>query len=268
MAPRLDSEPHFFWQVCAGESRLTQTYQKGSTATVHRIDLSCEQTGFTRPPCAVHLKFLPSPAAGETWTLLAQAAAGRPDQLAPWLSPHPGITNVRVAPGLAPKLLRASITALPVQWASVASLVKVHHLNLAPDGNASWFIEGVRDQVLPLVRHLEAVAGAKPMRATEVRCRPVSVGGEAPITRRQFEALSTAVALGYYEIPHRLDLRALAARTGLSVGSVSELLRRAERAILTHHIDSSLMGWPKDAELAIPLGPIVTMVRPGDADRA
>lgn len=246
---------------------MTQTYLKGTTATVHRIDLPVEQTGFTTPPCDVHLKFLPSPATGEGWTLLAHAAAGKPDALARWLRPHANISNVRVAPGIAPKLLRATMATLPPEWATVASFVKVHHLNLAPDGNASWFIEGVRDQVWSLVQHLEAVAGPKPMGATEVRCRPVSGRREAPITRRQFEALATAVSLGYYEIPHRLDLRALAARTGLSLGSVSELLRRAEGAILTHYIDSSLMGWPvMDDDTASPFRPVVNMVRPGDSN--
>ena len=39
------------WQVTAGENNLTQTYLKGTTATVHRIDLPCGQTGFTTPPC-------------------------------------------------------------------------------------------------------------------------------------------------------------------------------------------------------------------------
>ena len=228
---------------------MTQTYLKGAIAAVHRIDLPVAQTGFTTPPCDVHIKFLPSPATNEGWTLLAHAAAGKPDALARWLKPHPAITDIRVAPGIATKLLRARAAVLPGEWATVASFTKVHHLDLAPDGNAAWFVEGVRDQVWALVRHLEQSSTA-PLGSTEVRCRPV-VGNDrgAPITRRQFEALATAVSLGYYEIPHRLDLRTLAARTGLSLGSVSELLRRAEGAILTHYIDSSLMGWPPNDEL-------------------
>lgn len=230
---------------------MTQTYLKGSIATVHRIDIPCEQTGFTTPPFDVHLKFLASPADGEPWTLLCHAAAGKPDILARWLRTQPGIDDVRVAPGIAPKVFRAKTAAVPPTWALVAAFVKVHHLDLAADGHASWFIEGVRDQVWALVQHLEATTPEASK--TNVRCRPVHEGrGEAPITRRQFEALSTAVALGYYEIPHRLDLRALAKKTGLSLGSVSELLRRAEGAILTHYIDSCLMGWPVDEQAAIP----------------
>ncbi len=242
---------------------MTQTYLKGTNATVHRIDIPCEQTGFSTPPFDVHIKFLPSPALGEGWTLLAHAAAGKPDILAKWLKTHVGIENIRVAPGIAPKLFRASTAALPLAWAKVATFAKVHHLDLGADGHASWFIEGVRDQVWALVQDLEST-GRAPLGATEVRCRPVYGGrSDAPISRRQFEALSMAVALGYYEIPHRLDLRQLASRAGLSLGSISELLRRAEGAILTHYVDSHLMGWPlPDEERVDPYKPMANLLRP------
>jgi predicted DNA binding protein len=83
------------------------------------------------------------------------------------------------------------------------------------------------------------------------------------ISRRQFEALSTAVAMGYYEIPHRIDLRALAKTTGVSLGSISELLRRAEATILTHYVDSNLMGWPLAEEDELrSFRPMVDLMRP------
>lgn len=242
---------------------MTQTYLKGNIATIHRIDLSCEQTGFRTPPFDVHLKFLPSPVSGG-WTLLAHAAAGKPDILARWLAAHEGIQQVLVAPGLAPKLFRALCPTLPPAWAAVASFARVHHLDLSADGHAAWFIEGVRDQVWALVQHLESTRPESKPKGTDVSCRPVQGdSGTAPISRRQFEALSTAVAMGYYEIPHRIDLRALAAATGVSLGSVSELLRRAEGAILTHYVDSNLMGWPLAEEDELRLfRPMVNMLRP------
>jgi hypothetical protein len=220
------------------DAPLTQTLLKGAT-TVHRLDLPCARTGFSPPPCDVHIKFLRSPAG---WTLVAHAAAGKPEPLARWLQPHPGVGIVRIPAGLAPKTLRASLAELPTGALEVMEFTKVHHLDLSPDGHACWFVEGTREQVWALLRHLE---GGKEAAAREVRCRPVhGPRAEAPISRRQFEMLSTAVALGYYEIPHRLDLRALATRVGISLGSVAELLRRAEGAVLTHYIDSSLMAWP------------------------
>lgn len=231
---------------------MSQTYLRGNAAALHRIDLSCEQAGFTTPPFDVHIKVLPSPASGG-WTLLAHAAAGKPALLARWFEAQAGIERVQVGPGLAPKVLRATTHQLPPAWVTLASLVKVNHLDLAADGQAAWFIEGVRAQVLAAVQLLGGSPSGMASAATGIRCRPVHLDGlRFSITRRQFEALALAVALGYYEIPHGLDLRSLAKRTGVSLGSVSELLRRAEGAILTHYVDARLMVWPEaDEDVAI-----------------
>jgi hypothetical protein len=227
---------------------MTQTFLTGFASTVHRIDIPCQKSGFTAPPYDVHIKFLPPAQPGEPWTLLAHAAAGKPDALARWLRTHAGIEQVRVAGGLAPKVLRAKAALLPSAWAAVSTFVRVHHLNLAPDGHASWFVEGTREQVLAMVNLLD-IAQQIPSSPSDVRCRPVRpLQNEPPISRRQFEALSSAVALGYYEIPHRLDLRALGQKTGISLGSISELLRRAEGAVLTHYVDSHLLSWPEISE--------------------
>ena len=68
--------------------------------------------------------------------------------------------------------------------------------------------------------------------------------------------------MGYYEIPHRVDLRTLATAAGVSLGSVSELLRRAEASILTHYVDSSLVHWPADEEDELrPFRPMANLVR-------
>jgi hypothetical protein len=196
------------------------------------------------PPCDVRLKALPAP---EGWTLLAHGAAGRMESVARWLRLHPGIKEVCVGPGIAPKVLRATAAHMPAAWEAVAQHATVHHLGLATDGYASWFVEGGRDRIWALLRHLETTPDA-PLAATEIRCRPVHAGrSEAPISRRQFQTLATAVALGYYEIPHRVDLRTLATKGSVSLGCVSELLRRAEGAVLTHYVDSSLLGWPARA---------------------
>src|SRR5688572_4931893 len=227
---------------------LTLTFPGAAAPQVHRIDVPCESAGFTPPPFDVHIKLLPS-AVDDGWTLVAHAAAGKADVLATWLKAHPGMGLAKAAPGLAPKLLRARTPTVPPAWANVGAFVKIHHLDLAPDGSASWFVEGTRERVWALVRHLEVGASkALLAAAADVRCRPVNAGGtHSPISRRQFEALSSAVALGYYEIPHRLDLRALALRSGISLGAVSELLRRAEGAVLTQYVDTRLMHWPAAA---------------------
>ncbi len=251
------------------QEAMAQTYLRGTAAAVHRVDLPCEQTGFAcPPPFDVHIKFLPNAPPGQGWTLLAHAAAGAPDALARWLAKDPRIAEVRVGPGLAPKLLRATVRALPPLWEAAASFVKVHHLDLAADGSAAWFIEGDRQRVAAFVQDLERRQRV-PLAATEVRCRPVHERDDkAPISRRQFEVLSMAVAMGYYDIPHRLDLRALAARAGISLGSLSELLRRAEAAVLTHYVDAALMAWPADDDgPPNPFKPFEELLRPVLATR-
>lgn len=71
-----------------------------------------------------------------------------------------------------------------------------------------------------------------------LRVRPVAEG--ADLSRPQRTAMDLAVSLGYYEVPRRVGLRALAAHMGLSHGAVSELLRRAEQQVITGHCDQSL----------------------------
>lgn len=206
---------------------------------IHRIDMSPDQAGFPRPPCPVQLKFLPSPQAGG-WTLLAGVQPGHANAIASWLATQPAFEGVSIAPGIAPRLVRAQASALPPRWTEVATLASVHHLDLRGDG-ASWFVEGARDDIRALLGQLRA---SSQDRQDVVRCRSLQVPGRpAPITRRQQEALATAVAMGYYEIPHRVDLRCLAKQKGITLGSFSELLRRAESAVLSHHVDSRLLAW-------------------------
>lgn len=53
------------------------------------------------------------------------------------------------------------------------------------------------------------------------------------LTDRQLEALRTAVAAGYYEVPREATLAAVAEALGCAESSASVLLRRAERAVLS-----------------------------------
>ena len=240
---------------------MTSASQAGTGIATHRIDVACGQAGFGQPPHDVHLRVLPAGSDGGGWTLLAHSAPGRPESLARWIAQYVPIADVLVAPGLAPKVFRATMPTLPRAWALVAAVVKVHHLDLAADGQAVWFVEGTRDEMRALADRLQADQPAAPGgRPAPVRCRRVAGAAAAVVSRRQFEALSAAVAMGYYEIPHRIDLRSLAKATGVSLGSVSELLRRAEASILTHYVDSNLGAgqWPDD-------GPEPDGLNPGHA---
>lgn len=219
---------------------------------VHRIDLPCKQAGFSTPPFDIHMKLLSN--ADSTWTLLAHAQAGTADLLTHWLRQHPGMDLAQAAPGIAPKLIRVETASIPAPWSTMIRILQVHHLTLTASGTASWFVEGTPDELEALVAHFEAQAPTPDEGPSMplVHERVVNQSG-APLSHRQFEALASAVAHGYYEIPHRLDLRTLAQMNNVSLGSVSELLRRAEGAILTQYVDARLMAWPDTPRRIEPL---------------
>ncbi|MEA3144218.1 MAG: hypothetical protein QOG31_1542 [Thermoplasmata archaeon] len=205
----------------------TLTPSSGARA-VRRLDLPCTGAGFQKPPCHVQLRFLP---VSDGWTLMVRTAPNKSSAVAKWLQ-EANAAKVTVAPGLAPRVVRADFESLPAAWQNLLSALRVHHLGITPEGVASVFVEGTVEQVDGLI---EALQREQP----SVRCRQTILEPQVPkLTRRQIDALSTAVAMGYYDIPHNLDLRTLAATMGISLGSVSELLRRGESAVIMNYVDS------------------------------
>lgn len=61
------------------------------------------------------------------------------------------------------------------------------------------------------------------------------------LTDRQHEALRTAYELGYFEIPRRASLQAVAAELDISASSVSERLRRAQTRLVQETVATT---WP------------------------
>jgi predicted DNA binding protein len=59
------------------------------------------------------------------------------------------------------------------------------------------------------------------------------------ITSRQEDLMRIAFDLGFFEFPKRINLEGLSARLGISIGTLSEILRRGERNILSKYFDSS-----------------------------
>lgn len=198
------------------------------TATkVHRVDLPCTFAGFQAPPCHVHLRF---ERAEDHWRLVARTAPNAPMATARWLEAH-GPTRLVAGPGIAPKEFRADFDELPTPWQELLSKVQVQHIDITPGGIASLFIEGSEGEVDTFVSQFRT-------KHEDVRAREASPKPAPEVTPRQMDALSTAVALGYYEIPRRVDLRTLGKAMGVSLGSISELLRRAEDEIITGYVDA------------------------------
>lgn len=200
----------------------------------HRVDLSCSMAGLEPPPAPVHMKFYTS---RDRWTLFAFTTAGKPAAVGEWLRQYRPDT-MNIAPGLAPKYLRADFGDLPDPWDRLVCGANVPYLELTPMDTLSIFIEDMQENVQRFVGSLRNRFPDDGELNVRERWRDDGWKGVG-LTSRQHEVLSTAVAWGYYEVPHKLNLRTLSEKLGISVGAISELLRRAEARVIKAYIDSS-----------------------------
>jgi predicted DNA binding protein len=58
------------------------------------------------------------------------------------------------------------------------------------------------------------------------------------ITARQQKVLKSALELGYYDYPKRINTEQLGSAIGVKPGTISEILRRAEKNVLTRYFDA------------------------------
>lgn len=59
------------------------------------------------------------------------------------------------------------------------------------------------------------------------------------ITPRQQKVLKSALELGYYDFPKRISTETLASTLGIKPGTVAEILRRAEKNVITRYFDTA-----------------------------
>ncbi len=57
------------------------------------------------------------------------------------------------------------------------------------------------------------------------------------MTARQQNVLKSALELGYYDFPKRISTEALAEKLGIKAGTVSEILRRAEKNVISRYFE-------------------------------
>lgn len=62
---------------------------------------------------------------------------------------------------------------------------------------------------------------------------------EGILTSRQAEIIKTAIEKGYFEFPKRVSIRQLAEEFGVSISTLSEILRAAEQKILKQYFETS-----------------------------
>ncbi len=113
-----------------------------------------------------------------------------------------------------------------------------------PDGTVEWTIaftgREALNELLERLKHEEV----------EVKIlRLSSVADVETLTSRQRNIVEIALEEGYFDYPRRVTLRQLAKTVGVSASTVSEVLRRAEKKILsTYGRSGAVQGVPEQED--------------------
>lgn len=207
-----------------------------------RFDLPCEALGFTSPAMPINLKFLGPSALGplSPWTAILYVAAGQAAQAVAWMRSQ-AAGDATIAPGLAPRTVRYAMPALPPAWERWLTAARILQVDLASHGLATVYVQGSTAELATLAGRLTSNPSA--MRQRVSGTKPLE---SVAITPRQLEALCNAVTMGYYDVPHRVDLRHLGRSMDLSVSAVSQLLRRAQGEVIRAFVDTSALNGSKE----------------------
>ena len=201
-----------------------------------RFDLPCEALGFDPPLIPINVKFLGPGAEGTVpWTAILFVAAGKAREAEAWMRSH-AAGNATLAPGLAPRTIRYSMHAVPPAWERWLTAARILQVDLAGHGLATVYVQGSAAELATLAGRLTANPSA--MRQRISGTKPLE---SVPMTPRQLEVLCNAVTMGYYDVPHRVDLRLLGRSMDLSVSAVSQLLRRAQGQVIRAFVDASAL---------------------------
>lgn len=211
---------------------------------VCQVQVPLEILGLATPPHTLRLRLM---TAGEGWRLLAWSEAGEIDAAVAWLEQLDGWQQAETTKR-PQHLVVLETPELPPPWTWASRATGGVRLTLRPDGRASVSAEGTHDEVDGFLSHWENQGYDV---ITSVLPSPIAPDiGAGILTRRQSEALSRAAAAGYYDIPRRVRLEDLAAEMEMSMGGLSELLRRAEARLVKAYI-STLPGPGEDGEVDV-----------------
>jgi len=98
------------------------------------------------------------------------------------------------------------------------------------DGNMEWKVLISGEDTL---RKITDRLGQKKVRCTILEITHLTA--KTDLTARQEYIVKIALELGYYEFPKKIRLEELSKRLGISAGTLSEILRRAEKNILSRY---------------------------------
>ncbi|SFS32994.1 helix-turn-helix domain-containing protein [Halostagnicola kamekurae] len=110
-------------------------------------------------------------------------------------------------------------------------LIAVPPIVYQTDGTIRLTAIGPSDAIQTAVGNISDLMSVDVVSIGEFRAGRIN--SRTALTQRQFEAVSAAVDCGYYRMPSEGSLEEIAARLECSSGTAGELLRRAERTVMT-----------------------------------
>lgn len=114
---------------------------------------------------------------------------------------------------------------------SQSGLLLVLPVIYRPDGSVQVTAVGPADAVQAAVEAVPETMGVEVLTVGEYTSGRLD--SRLELTQRQFEAVEVAVETGYYSATRDVTLSAVAERLDCSTGTAGELLRRAERTVMS-----------------------------------
>jgi predicted DNA binding protein len=153
------------------------------------------------------------------------------DQLIGTLNSSAGIEDVDLV-RLGPHTVKGTITTLNCPVCSTLSGLNcsLASASTSEDGKMEWrlFLSG-DDTLKKVTDRLDS-------KHIEYRILKVAhLSNANDLTARQEQIVKMALDMGYFEFPKKIKLEELSERLSISAGTLSEILRRAEKNILTNY---------------------------------
>jgi predicted DNA binding protein len=82
----------------------------------------------------------------------------------------------------------------------------------------------------------EVIEGLEELNIENSVDRVTSLGEKGVLTDRQEEVIKRAFSSGYFDFPRRIDSIELAKELGISISTLSEILRAAERRVFSEYL--------------------------------
>lgn len=218
---------------------------KGDDQVRVQLEFTSRDLDTDPPPARCHIRGYKTT---RGWVLLLWAPDGPTDMILAWARAQTEGEEIDFGE-IGERTVALRCEALPEKWRMLFGSFDADHLILDPDGGARTRIEGPRNHV----------GGFLTEAGLETDTTSVTIvdadDGERPddlLTGRQNRALSRAAALGYFEIPRKIQLSELANQLDMSTSALSELLRRAQARLVTAYLENQLGGLEALVELEEP----------------